>query len=166
MTSSTNPPKLTHLDREGRARMVDVSDKPVTRRRARARSIVQLSAQADRLLKEGGLPKGNPLEVVRLAALQAAKQTPQWIPLCHPLHLTAIDVVVTPGEDHRWEIVVEVGAEDRTGVEMEAMTGASAGALALYDMVKAVDRAASVQEVVLLEKSGGKSGEYRREGSR
>ena len=144
--------------------MVDVGHKAPSRRRARARCAVRLSPEADELLRQGNLPKGSPLEVTRLAALQAAKQTSQLIPLCHPLRLTSIQVEVLDRGHGVWWIEVTVEAEDRTGVEMEAMTGAAVGGLALYDMVKAVDRSAALEQVVLLEKSGGKSGDYRRDG--
>src|SRR6185295_7981299 len=151
---------LSHVDAAGRARMVDVSGKEVTERRARARAVVTLSAAADAALRSGRLPKGGALEVVRLAAIQAAKQTASLIPLCHPLRLTKVDAQLERTGAGRWTITTEVVALDRTGVEMEALTAASVGALALYDMVKAVDRSASIGQVVLLAKSGGRSGDY------
>jgi cyclic pyranopterin phosphate synthase len=157
--------RLSHVDPQGRARMVDVSEKAVTARRARAQARVTMSELADELLREGRLPKGPALEVVRLAALQAAKQTAQLLPLCHPLRLTRVDVELAPRGGGTWEIVAEVAAVERTGVEMEALTAATVGALALYDMVKAVDRAAAIGPVVLLEKEGGKSGRYVRGGT-
>jgi len=151
---------LTHVDAAGHARMVDVSEKEPTQRRARACAIVSMSAVADAALRSGRLPKGSALEVVRLAAIQAAKQTATLIPLCHPLKLTKIDARLERVAPGTWRIESEVVALDRTGVEMEALTAASVGALALYDMVKAVDRSATIDEVALLEKSGGKSGTY------
>jgi cyclic pyranopterin phosphate synthase len=167
MTSDAKPDglHLTHVDPSGRARMVDVSDKAVTERRARAQAVVRVSPQADQLLRDGRLPKGNAFEVVRIAAIQAAKQTAQLLPLCHPLRLTRIDAELAPLGDGAWRIATEVAALDRTGVEMEALTAATVGALALYDMVKSVDRAAEIGPVVLLEKSGGKSGRYVRDES-
>jgi cyclic pyranopterin phosphate synthase len=167
MSRDPDPAGLSHLDAAGRARMVDVSDKGVTLRRARAAATLRLSVEADRLLRAGNLPKGSPVEIARIAAIQAAKQTGQLLPLCHPLRVTGIDVEVRERPGERWQVAVEVRASDRTGVEMEAMTAAAVGALALYDMVKAVDREAVIEEVVLLEKDGGKSGHFvRREESR
>lgn len=142
--------------------MVDVSAKEVTLRRAEARAEVRLSAAADRALRDGTLKKGGARDVVRLAAIGAAKQTAQLIPLCHPLRLTRVDAELARVRPGRWSVTAEVTALDRTGVEMEAMTAAAVGALALYDMVKAVDRAAAIESVVLLAKSGGKSGDFRR----
>lgn len=144
--------------------MVEVGQKPETARRALALARVQLSAEGARALRSGSLPKGAPAEVVRLAAIQAAKWTDKLIPLCHPLRLTGVEVELEEIEGDRWEVRAEVRAFDRTGVEMEALTAASVGALALYDMVKAVDRSARILDVVLEEKDGGKSGAYRREG--
>lgn len=143
--------------------MVDVSDKERTLRSAEAAARVRLSETADRLLREGNLPKGSPHEVIRLTAIQAVKQTALLLPLCHPLRLTGIEVELLERPSCCWEIRVRVRALDRTGVEMEAMTGASLAALALYDMVKAVDRSACIESVKLLAKSGGKSGDYQRE---
>jgi cyclic pyranopterin phosphate synthase len=140
--------------------MVDVSEKEITERRARAHAIVTLSSAADSALRSGKLPKGNALEVVRFAAIQAAKQTANLIPLCHPLRLTKIDAQLERLSRGRWRVATEVVALDRTGVEMEALTAAGVGALALYDMVKAVDRTATIESILLLEKSGGRSGHY------
>jgi cyclic pyranopterin phosphate synthase len=151
---------LTHVDASGHARMVDVSSKEPTQRRARARATVRLSSAADAALVAGTLPKGDAFGVVRFAAIQAAKQTAQLLPLCHPLRLSHVDATLAREGDGRWRVEAEVAATDRTGVEMEALTAASVGALCLYDMVKAVDRAAAIEQVVLLEKSGGKSGSF------
>ena len=142
--------------------MVDVAGKEITLRRAQAQAQVELSAVADRALRDGTLKKGGARDVVRLAAIGAAKQTAQLIPLCHPLRLTRIDARLERARAGCWTVTAEVIALDRTGVEMEAMTAAAVGALALYDMVKAVARRASIERVVLLAKSGGKSGEFRR----
>ncbi len=154
--------ELTHLDAEGAARMVDVGHKPVTRRKARARARLELSERTLELITRGGLPKGDAFAVARLAGIMAAKQTPGLIPLCHPLPLSSVQVELSPG---RGEVVIEATASTtaQTGVEMEAMVAASVAALALYDMIKSVDRTARVVEVCLLEKSGGKSGHFRRE---
>ncbi len=140
--------------------MVEVASKEVTLREAVAEAVVRVSTDADRALRRGTLPKGGAREVVRIAAIQAAKLTAQLLPLCHPLRLTRIDADLTPAGRGRWRIVTRVTALDRTGVEMEALTAASVGALALYDMVKAVDRAATIERVALISKSGGKSGDY------
>ena len=165
MTSeSSPPPKLSHVDARGRARMVDVSAKEVTERRARAQAVVRMSEPADRQLRDGTLKKGDAFEMVRFAAIQAAKQTSQLLPLCHPLKLTQVDAELTALSGGEWSVVTEIAALDRTGVEMEALTAATVGALALYDMVKAVDRSAEITSVRLLEKSGGKSGRFVREG--
>ena len=152
---------LSHVGDDGNARMVDVGAKPATRRRAVAEATVALSSTAADALFGGTLPKGDALAVVRVAAIQAAKRTSDLIPLCHPLGLDVVDVDIgRSDEGARIEVRCEVTA--RTGVEMEAMTGAAVGALALYDMVKAVDRGAAIGPVRLLEKSGGRSGEWRR----
>jgi cyclic pyranopterin monophosphate synthase len=162
--AQSDGPRLTHVDPSGQARMVDVSGKEITERRARAQAVVRISAEADRLLREGRLPKGNAFEMVRFAAIQAAKQTAQLLPLCHPLRLTTVDAELTALGGGAWRVASEVVALDRTGVEMEALAAATVGALALYDMVKAVDRAAEIGPVHLLEKSGGRSGRYVRDG--
>jgi cyclic pyranopterin monophosphate synthase len=154
--------ELTHLDKEGRARMVDVTTKPETVRVARAEAFVQMSTGTVKLLREQGLPKGNPLEVARIAGIQAGKKTSELIPLCHPLALTHLDVsieVIDTGA--RIEAIARTKAE--TGVEMEAITAASIAALTLYDMCKAVEKGISIGPVRLLEKSGGKCGHWSRE---
>ena len=153
--------RLTHVDSEGRARMVDVSGKSATSRRAVAESYVRLSGSTLSLLRKGDLPKGNALETARLAGIQAAKRTPDLIPLCHPLLLTHVDVEAEPRRDGV-RFVATVSCTGSTGVEMEALTAASVAALTLYDMVKAVEKGATIERIQLLEKSGGKSGLYRR----
>ncbi len=153
--------ELTHLDDEGNARMVDVGDKPITRRRAVAEATVLLGHDAATALFAGTLPKGDALAVVRVAAIMGAKQTSNLVPLCHPIGLDHVEVSVEAiDEGARIEVTCEV--EARTGVEMEAMTGAAIGAVALYDMVKGVDRSAAVGTVRLLSKSGGRSGDWSR----
>jgi cyclic pyranopterin phosphate synthase len=154
--------KLSHLDERGRARMVDVGDKPVTERRALARAVVRVSPETAQLVERGDAPKGDVLAVARIAGIQAAKRTAELIPLCHPLPLAFIGV---DGRIDASSGVIELNAEARTtgptGVEMEAMTAAAVAALSVYDMVKGVQRDARIEEVTLLLKSGGRSGEYR-----
>jgi cyclic pyranopterin monophosphate synthase len=153
--------ELTHLDSAGRARMVDVTEKSETVRVAKAEALVEMSAATVKLLRDRALPKGNPLEVARIAGIQAGKKTSELIPLCHPLALTHLDVsieVIDGGA--RIEAVARTKAE--TGVEMEAMTAAGVAALTLYDMCKAVEKGISIGPVRLLEKSGGKSGHWMR----
>ena len=153
--------ELTHLDGDGDARMVDVSAKTPTVRVATAEATVLMSDDVADALFAGDLPKGDALAVIRLAAIQAAKKTPDLIPLCHPLPLDAIEVKV--GRiDGGARIEATVTTTARTGVEMEAMTAASIGALACYDMVKGLDKGVEVAATRLLAKSGGKSGDWRR----
>jgi len=152
--------KLTHYDEAGRARMADVSAKAATRREAVATAFVELSEEVLRALPEN--PKGNPLEVARFAGIQAAKQTAGLIPMCHPLALSFVDVVATVVAGG---VAIEATAATsaQTGVEMEAMVAASVAALTVYDMTKALDKGIRIREVMLVRKSGGKSGEWRRE---
>ena len=150
---------LTHLDDSGDARMVDVADKGVTDRRAVAEAFVRVSAHVVELLRGAGVPKGDALAVARIAAITGAKRTSDVIPLCHPIAIHGVDVDLVI-EDTGVRITVAVRTADRTGVEMEALTGASVGALAIIDMVKGVDRSTMIERVVLLEKSGGRSGHY------
>ncbi|CAN5326842.1 cyclic pyranopterin monophosphate synthase MoaC [soil metagenome] len=152
--------KLTHLDERGRVHMVDVAAKPKTEREATAEAIVKMAPATLARLREGTVAKGDALAVVRIAAIQAAKRTPELIPLCHTIALTQVDVdVELRARDVR--IRTTARAFDRTGVEMEALVAASTGALALYDMLKAVDRSISFS-VELSSKRGGNSGDYRR----
>ena len=153
---------LPHLDERGEARMVDVSAKAVTARSATAAGLVRLSAAAVAALRAGNLPKGDALAVARIAGIQGAKKTPDLVPLCHPLFLSGVDVDVTVVEAGV-EIVATVRTTERTGVEMEALTAVSVAALAVVDMVKAVDRAAVIDGVRVLAKSGGRSGDWVRE---
>ncbi|MCZ7532410.1 MAG: cyclic pyranopterin monophosphate synthase MoaC [Acidimicrobiia bacterium] len=154
--------EMNHLNEDGTVRMVDVGAKNETERRAVAVADVTMqSATSDRLFS-GDLPKGDALATVRIAAIQATKRTPDLIPLCHPLQLTGVDVSIARTESGA-QISVEARLMGRTGVEMEAMTGAAVGALALYDMVKGIDRSALISSVRLLHKSGGKSGEWNRD---
>ncbi len=152
---------LTHLDDAGHARMVDVSGKDVSARTARAAGRVLLSPAAIEALRAGQVPKGDALAVARIAGIQAAKRTPDLIPLCHPIaiHAVSVDLQVT---DDAVEITATVRTADRTGVEMEALTCVTVAALALIDMVKAVDPAAVISDVRVEEKTGGKTGHWRR----
>ena len=152
---------FTHLDSEGRARMVDVGGKEVTQRRAVARARVTMQEETAQALADGTVAKGDVLAVARVAGIQAAKRTSELIPLCHPLMLSSVQVDLTPGPS--W-VDIEATAEtvDRTGVEMEALTACSVAALTVYDMCKARDRAMQVEALGLVEKSGGRSGGWHR----
>jgi cyclic pyranopterin phosphate synthase len=154
---------LTHLDSSGSARMVDVGHKPATERRALARAIVRVSPQTAALVAAGNAPKGDVIATARIAGIQAGKRTAELIPLCHPLPLTFAGVEASVDPD-RGEITLTAEARTmgQTGVEMEAMTAASVAALTVYDMVKGLERGAEIAEVVLLEKSGGRSGHWTR----
>jgi cyclic pyranopterin phosphate synthase len=153
--------ELTHVGEDGNAHMVNVGEKPVTRRRAVAEAIVALSPAVSDALFSGALPKGDAMGVVRVAAVMAAKRTSDLVPLCHPLALDVVEVDVTPVDGGaRVEVACETTA--RTGVEMEAVTGAAIGAVTLYDMVKGLDRGAEIGPVRLLAKSGGRSGTWQR----
>lgn len=151
--------KLSHFDSAGSPRMVDVSAKPQTRRTARAHAFVRIAPAVLRKLPEN--PKGNPLEIARIAGIAAAKRTWELIPLCHPLMLTHADVEVTV-EKQGVRIVAGAATTGPTGVEMEALTAAAVAALTVYDMVKALDKSIEIQDLYLLEKTGGKSGDFRR----
>lgn len=151
---------LTHLDANGNAHMVDVSDKNITKRSATARSVVQMLPSTLTKVLEGGLPKGDVLATARIAGIQAAKKTPELIPLCHPLMLTKVSVDINVLDESHIEILCTCALSGKTGVEMEALTGASVAALTLYDMCKAVDKGIVIQETALLEKQGGKSGTW------
>ena len=153
--------ELTHLDERGRARMVDVGAKDSTDREAVAEAVVILAEATRTALFGGSLPKGDAVAVARVAAIQAAKRTAELIPLCHPLALSAVEVEIEQIEVGA-RLVVTVRTTDRTGVEMEALTGASVGALTLYDMVKGVERGAEIGPIRLLRKSGGASGRWER----
>ena len=153
--------QLTHVDSRGAARMVDVSAKNVTVREATATGRVRTSAQVVALLRDDGLPKGDALAVARVAGIAGAKRTPDLVPLCHPvaLHGVTVDLDVL---DDGVLITATTRTADRTGVEMEALTAVAAAGLALVDMIKAVDRAASITDIQLEAKSGGRSGTWRR----
>ena len=159
------PADLSHLDARGRARMVRVGDKPVTQRACVARAEVRMAAATLARIAEGSVPKGDVFATARIAAVQAAKRTGEWIPLCHPLPLDGVEVELAANAARACvEIEVRVEAHARTGVEMEALVAASAAALTIYDMCKAVDRAMTVERVRLVAKRGGKSGTWERPG--
>jgi cyclic pyranopterin phosphate synthase len=151
--------KLTHYDRAGRARMVDVSAKAATKREAEASAFVAMKPEV--LAALPGNPKGDPLEVARIAGIMAAKRTAELIPMCHPLPLSRVDVDVRLCENGV-AITSKVITTAETGVEMEALVAVSVAALTTYDMVKGIDKGTEIREIVLERKSGGKSGEYRR----
>jgi cyclic pyranopterin phosphate synthase len=153
------PNKLSHYDRAGRARMVDVSSKTATRREAEASAFVAMNPAVLAALPQN--PKGDPLEVARIAGIMAAKRTSELIPMCHPLPLAIIDVDLRLCENGV-AITSKVATTAETGVEMEALVAASVAALTVYDMCKAVDKGIEIREIVLERKSGGKSGDYRR----
>jgi cyclic pyranopterin phosphate synthase len=155
--------KLTHIGPEGEARMVDVSEKPVTLREARARGAVRMSKEALAAIIAGNLPKGDVIGTARIAGIQAAKRTSELIPMCHPLALTGIDVSCTPDEALPGVTIESlIRCEAKTGAEMEALTAVAVAALTIVDMAKAVDRWMTIEDVTLLEKRGGKSGPQRR----
>lgn len=154
-------PRLTHLDDNGNPRMVDVGDKAPTTRRARAEGHLRLSAGALALATGGAGPKGDALQVARLAGIMGAKRTADLIPLCHPLPLDAVQVDIAPAADGRLRVVAEARTTGRTGVEMEALTAVTVACLTLIDMLKAVDRDLRIEGVRLLEKDGGRSGSWR-----
>jgi len=152
---------LTHVDASGNARMVDVSQKRVTIREATASGRLRTTSEVIELLRQNGLPKGDALAVARVAGIAGAKRTPDLVPLCHPVALHAVTVELDVRADSV-EITATTRTADRTGVEMEAITAVMAAALTLYDMVKAVDRAAQLTDIQLVHKSGGRSGEWNR----
>jgi len=155
--------ELTHLDEHGRARMVDVSEKDMTKRRAVAGGVVRMAPATLRRILDGDLPKGDVLGVARTAAVMAAKRTADLIPLCHPLALDAVHVEFRADAEDRLAIEVSVTVTARTGVEMEALTAVSVAGLTVYDMCKAADRTMQITDVRLLEKSGGRSGHWVRQ---
>ena len=160
---STGGTRLSHLDAQGRAQMVDVGEKPVTRRVCVARGEVRMAPATLAHIVEGTAPKGDVLATARLAGIQAAKRTDEWIPLCHSLPLDSVEVdLAADSERSRVTIEARVRAHARTGVEMEALVAVSAAGLAIYDMCKAVDRGMTIESVRLESKSGGKSGEWKR----
>ena len=155
--------KLTHIDEQGRVRMVDVSHKAVTDRQALAQAKVSMARETFELIREGKVKKGGVLETARIAGVMAAKRTAELIPMCHPLSLTHVRIDFFPdAASHTIRIEALARVVDQTGVEMEALTAASVAALTIYDMCKAYDRDMVISELLLLEKRGGKSGTYKR----
>jgi cyclic pyranopterin monophosphate synthase len=154
--------KLTHIDKKGSIKMVDVSGKDVTIRKARAFARVLMNPATFKAITSGRIKKGNVLETARLAGIMAAKETHKLIPLCHPINITHIQINIRPVKPKTIEISASVEAYDRTGVEMEALTAAAVCGLTIYDMCKAIDRGMEITEIKLLEKSGGRSGTYKR----
>jgi len=161
---STAKPVLTHLDEQGAARMVDVGEKPVTQRIATAEALVRMRPETLALIADGKMPKGDVFAVARIAGIQAAKKTSDLIPLCHPLMLSSVKVELVAQAPDAVRITAICKLAGQTGVEMEALTAASVAALTLYDMCKAVDKGMVIEAVRLLEKTGGKSGDFKVEG--
>jgi cyclic pyranopterin phosphate synthase len=168
MTNQNQPPQggqnshLTHFDHAGASKMVDVGDKPVSERRAKASGSVRMAPETLQRILNKSFAKGDVLEVARLAGIQAAKRTWELIPLCHMLPLDGVTVQFTPCPPDTLEIAAEVRCSAKTGVEMEAMVAVSMAALTIYDMAKAIDRVMVIDQIRLEEKSGGRSGEFRR----
>lgn len=155
--------KLTHINEQGRAKMVDVSAKDDTRRLAVAQASVRMKSATLELIAAGGIAKGDVLAVAQVAGVLAAKETSRLIPMCHPLFITAVDICFTLDNVRQLvKIKATVGTTGKTGVEMEALTAVSVAALTIYDMCKAIDKVMEIGDVCLLEKQGGKSGDYRR----
>jgi cyclic pyranopterin phosphate synthase len=155
--------KLSHFDAKGASRMVDVGDKPVARRTARASARVRMAAETLALIQDRRATKGDVLEVARLAGIMAAKRTPELIPLCHTLAIDSVAVDFTSPDDRTLAIEATVQIEAKTGVEMEALTAVAIAALTVYDMCKSVDRGVTIERIQLEEKTGGRSGTWLRE---
>jgi cyclic pyranopterin phosphate synthase len=160
MSAEEHPGGLSHLDAAGAARMVDVSDKSETARTATAEAIVRMRPETLALIQQGGMPKGDVLATARIAGIMAAKRTPDLIPLCHPLPITGVTLDLEPSGDDALVIRASVKTTGKTGVEMEALTAASIAALTVYDMCKAVEKGMRIESVRLIEKHGGKSGDW------
>jgi len=153
---------LTHLNRQGEAHMVDIGDKAATRRRAVAEARIVARPETIAALIAGELNKGDALAVARIAGIMAAKKTSDLIPLCHPIALTHVEIEIAKSGETSLRVTASAETAGKTGVEMEALTAASVAALTLYDMAKAIDRGMTIGEIALIEKSGGKSGDFRR----
>ena len=155
--------KLTHLDKHGKARMVDVSDKPATKREAVARGSVFMKKVTIRLIQDNKISKGDVLGVARIAGIMAAKKTSELIPMCHPLNISSVNIdFEVDAKKHKIDIESRVKITGRTGVEMEALTAVAAAALTIYDMCKSADKGMIISDIMLIEKKGGKSGTFRR----
>jgi cyclic pyranopterin phosphate synthase len=155
--------RLTHLDKEGRAKMVDISEKPLTQREAVAKGSVYMRQETLRLIKDKKVPKGDVLCVSRAAGIMAAKKTSELIPMCHPLNITSVNINFNlDSRKNKIDIEASVKILGQTGVEMEALTAVSVAALTIYDMCKAVDKKMVISDIMLMEKRGGKSGVFKR----
>lgn len=155
--------RLTHLDRGGKIKMVDVTEKQSTEREATARCSVYMKAKTLSLIRDKAVPKGDVIAVARIAGILAAKKTSDLIPLCHPLNVTSVNVTITiDKEENKVEVEAKAKTIGQTGVEMEALTAVAVAALTIYDMCKAVDKEMTISDIMLMEKRGGKSGEFRR----
>jgi cyclic pyranopterin phosphate synthase len=154
---------LTHFNSEGRAKMVDVSRKQITARTAIARGIVRMKPETMQLIKEGAIKKGDVLAVSQVAGIMGAKKTPDIIPMCHPIQITGVDIDFTILTETELGITATVSTMDRTGVEMEALSAVSVAALTVYDMCKAVDKSMVISDIELIQKTGGKSGDFYKE---
>lgn len=153
--------ELTHLDKNGAAHMVDVGDKQTTKRTAQAQAVITMHPETLRRIAEGTMPKGDVFACARIAGIMAAKRTSDLIPMCHPLPIHGIEVEITPISETEVRLVSTLRCTHKTGIEMEALTAVSVAALTIYDMCKAIDRGMRIDQVLLLHKAGGKSGEYR-----
>lgn len=155
--------EFTHLDSEGKAKMVDVSDKPETQREAIARGSVYMKPETIALIKKKAIKKGDVITVAKVSGIMAAKKTSELIPLCHPLNITSVTVEITMDEhNNRLDIESRVKTLAQTGVEMEALTAVSIAALTIYDMCKAVDKEMTISDIMLIEKKGGRSGDFKK----
>jgi cyclic pyranopterin phosphate synthase len=155
--------RLTHLDKEGRAKMVDISEKPLTHREAVVKGSVYMKPETLRLIKDKKVPKGDVLCVSRVAGIMAAKKTSELIPMCHPLNITSVNINFNlDGKKNKLDIEARIKILGQTGVEMEALTAVSAAALTIYDMCKAVDKEMVISDIMLVEKRGGRSGVFKR----
>jgi cyclic pyranopterin phosphate synthase len=161
-----HPPSLTHIDESGHAHMVDIGDKPVSHREAVAEGFVMMSAEAARVVRERTAAKGDVLQIATIAAIQAAKQTSHWIPLCHIVPLEHVGVDFSWADENQLRVEVKVRTSGKTGVEMEALTATSAAALTIYDMCKSIDRGMVIQKIQLVSKIGGTRGSYERSDNR
>ncbi|MCI1305511.1 MAG: cyclic pyranopterin monophosphate synthase MoaC [Lachnospiraceae bacterium] len=153
--------ELTHIDENGAARMVDVSEKAVTVRTASAQAVITMKAQTLQMITDGTAPKGDVFACARIAGIMAAKRTSDLIPMCHPIPIDSVKVEIETISETQVRVISRLKCTHKTGIEMEALTAASVAALTIYDMVKAVDRGMRIDEVLLLHKDGGKSGTYR-----
>ena len=152
--------ELTHINERGEAHMVDVGDKQITRREASAQAVVSMKAETLAMICEGKMPKGDVFACARISGIMAAKKTSDLIPMCHPIPIEKAEIEISPMDETHVRIVSTARCSHKTGIEMEALTAASTAALTIYDMCKAVDRSMVIEEILLLKKSGGKSGVY------